>query len=497
MHSQVKSGDIKSLEWIPQGPARAQLRIRGASDKLLVLDGFDPRSRQRLSDALDTALEGRVALTDGTMAVGGGNWGEPTVVGKRLELHDPKGRPMCFLPLDGLAHLAYPGRGEVSLQYEADDTAGPEDEVLMEMKLWVPPEHPELKEQAKEMGEGKTAGEALQAAMAKVADLGGAESSGDLVAEIPESQALFLTPRGRYKIEMYPTAMRMVGKTYEYRLAYKSISRMYYLPRPSQTTADSTRVNVVISLDDPIRQGQQRYPHLVMQLDVVHAAIDVLASADARKSKYGNIPAKVEGELPKVVASLLRNITGKRIFKTGEFVSRTGHKAFRSALKGNDGLLFPLDRSFFFIHKPATSIRHSEILGIEMQRMGMGAAGVASRTFDMVIRCRGAGGEQGREYTFTSIERREHAGLVRFLRGKKLPVTTDEQQGTKGQRYQVAVGADDDDGPATGGAAAMQDEDEEDSDFEEGGGNESSSDDDEDEDDDGGAGGDSGSDDDE
>jgi len=219
-----------------------------------VLDGFDPRTRQRLSESIAEALGGSVALKDGTIAVGGGTWGEPKVVGKRLELFDAKGNPMCFLPLDGLAHLAYPGRGEVELQYEADDTAAPDDEVLMEMRLWVPPGHPQLAEEGKKAG-GKTAAEALQAQMAEVADMGGAESSGELVAEIPEAQALFLTPRGRYKMEFYPTAMRLVGKTYEYRLAYKTISRMVYLPRPSQTTADSTRVNIVISLDDPIRQG--------------------------------------------------------------------------------------------------------------------------------------------------------------------------------------------------------------------------------------------------
>lgn len=524
--AKVKAGDVRSLEWVPQGPARAQLRIRSAGDRLLLLDGFDPRTRERLTESLAACMEGAGVkeppqLQDGTMAVGGGHWGEPAVVGRRLELFDAKGRPMCFLPLDGLAHLAYPGRGEVELQYEADDTAAPDDEVLMEMRLWVPPGHPKWSEEGKlAAGEGessssssaadtpsaagKSAAEALQAAMAEVADLGGGESSGDLVAEIPEAQALFLTPRGRYKMELYPTAMRLVGKTYEYRLAYKSISRMFYLPRPSQTTADSTRVNIVISLDDPIRQGLQRYPHLVLQLDVVHAAIDVLASTEARTTKYGGIGSKVEGDLPKVVASLLRSITGKRIFRPGEFVSSTGHKAIRCALKGNDGLLYPLDRSFFFIHKPATYVRHQEVVSIEMQRMGMGASGVASRTFDMVIRCKGLGGEQGREYTFSSIERKEHAGLLRFLRGKKLEVSTDEDDGSRQQRIGAMLGGDDEDddgrraarggGGGGGGGDAMDDDEEEDSDFEEGGGEEDSSS--EDDDDEAGSGGGSGSEDD-
>ncbi len=43
---------------------------------------------------------------------------------------------------------------------------------------------------------------------------------------------------------------------------------MYYLPRPTMKGQDAVRYNFVISLEEPLRQGQQRYPHLVMQLEV-------------------------------------------------------------------------------------------------------------------------------------------------------------------------------------------------------------------------------------
>jgi len=141
-------------------------------------------------------------------------------------------------------------------------------------------------------------------------------------------------------------------------------------------------------------------------------------------------------------------------------------------------------------------VRHAEILGIEMQRMGMGASGVASRTFDMVIKCRGAGGEHGREFTFSSIERKEHDGLVRFLRGQKLEVLTDQDQGTRKERFGAAMqaaGVEDGEGA---GAAGMDDEDEDDSDFEEGGAGGADDDDDDDDDDGASGGGDSGDDDD-
>ena len=66
-------------------------------------------------------------------------------------------------------------------------------------------------------------------------------------------------------MQLYPTFFRMVGKSNEYTILYKSLARMFYLRRPSQGVA---RYNFVLSLNDPIRHGQQRYPHLVMQMEV-------------------------------------------------------------------------------------------------------------------------------------------------------------------------------------------------------------------------------------
>ena len=57
-------------------------------------------------------------------------------------------------------------------------------------------------------------------------------------------------------------------RSYEFKVSYKSVARMFYLDRPSGVTGDrSSRYALVISLDDPIRHGAQRHPHLVMQLE--------------------------------------------------------------------------------------------------------------------------------------------------------------------------------------------------------------------------------------
>jgi hypothetical protein len=84
-----------------------------------------------------------------------------------------------------------------------------------------------------------------------------------------------LVIRGRFSLELHGGFLRMVGKSSEFKVLYKNIARMYYLPRPSHASAETVRYCFVISLEEPMRQGQQRYAHLIMQLEVKHVDIPV------------------------------------------------------------------------------------------------------------------------------------------------------------------------------------------------------------------------------
>jgi structure-specific recognition protein 1 len=54
--------------------------------------------------------------------------------------------------------------------------------------------------------------------------------------------------------------MRMHGDKYDYKISYDDISKLYMLHKPDGVTAA-----IVISLEKPIRQGNQKYSHLVLQ----------------------------------------------------------------------------------------------------------------------------------------------------------------------------------------------------------------------------------------
>ncbi len=66
--------------------------------------------------------------------------------------------------------------------------------------------------------------------------------------------------RGRFDVDMYENSFRLRGKTYDYKIQYDHIKKFMLLPKP-----DELHTLITIGLDPPLRQGQTRYPFLVMQ----------------------------------------------------------------------------------------------------------------------------------------------------------------------------------------------------------------------------------------
>ena len=58
------------------------------------------------------------------------------------------------------------------------------------------------------------------------------------------------------------------------------------------------------------------------------------------------------------------------------------------APQSDDGYLYPLERAFFYVHKPPTLLVHDEIESIEFMRQGGGVLAASAKTFDLLIRMR-------------------------------------------------------------------------------------------------------------
>jgi structure-specific recognition protein 1 len=162
-------------------------------------------------------------------------------------LRIPAGQELAFLvsnktafmlPLANVANSNIAGRTEVSLEFPvpADRKSSRYDE-LTEIRLYVP--GTATKERGSDAGSEKSdnedeeevsAAQAFHDTVKEKAEIG--QVAGDIILSFEE--VLVLTPRGRYDVDMFPEFLRLRGKTYDYKILYGSISRLFLLPKDDQ-----------------------------------------------------------------------------------------------------------------------------------------------------------------------------------------------------------------------------------------------------------------------
>ncbi|OQR89448.1 FACT complex subunit SSRP1, partial [Thraustotheca clavata] len=398
----VAKDDIVSLLYSAMGSKQFHLKVSQKGGRTVRFTGLKQSDIDTIKKSVPE-LFGR-DLEEERVAAAGGNWGTMQFQGSNLNFMVQDQGIAMDLPLESISQCALPGKTEVELQFHEDDTIAGDEETLVEMRLYIPGD----------LEDGVSAESFKDDVLAR-ANI--SNITGKSIVELDESMGTFLTPRGRYAIELYGSFLRMHGKTYDYKIMYNNINRCFLLEYPN-----SVNSAFVISLEEPIRQGKQGYPHLVLQLarDDVH--IDVNLTPEEVKAYDGNIHERMSGALPQIVAMLFKYIIGKKVYTSGKFKTHSGDRAVKCAVKANSGVLFPLEKSFMFIHKPTTFIRYDDIDYIEFQRYAGQSGTSASRNFDLLVSCRAVGQEQAHETLFSAIDRREFPELSQFLTSKKLKI---------------------------------------------------------------------------
>ena len=258
------------------------------------------------------------------------------------------------------------------------------------------------------------------------------KTTGNVIVEFPDEKGTFLTPRGRYSIELYEWFLRMRGNKYDYKIKYDDISRLFLLPKP-----DEVHYAFVISLDKPIRQGQQRYQHLVLQTNKQPWEVTVNLDEDTLQKEYnGDLQPVMTGSLFNLVAKTFKVIAKKKVFIPGKFANANQQACVKCALRANEGLLYPLEKQFVFIHKPPVLIRFDEVEFVEFQRYAGGQG--STRNFDLSVTLTKDVGD-AKEYVFSGIDRSDYTGLYNFLSGKKIKIQNLEGVGMEEQRPSAPV----------------------------------------------------------
>jgi structure-specific recognition protein 1 len=382
----------------------------------------------------------------------GVNWGDAHFHGNLLSF-DADGQEEFTIALPDVKNCTKHAKNELIIEFHDDDTAQKTDDMLVEIRFVVP------------TGEGDKEVEnpfdLLHKKIVEKADI--SSETADVIASFEGLQ--FVTPRGKYNVDLHKKYIRLHGKSYSFKILYKSVSTLFLLPKPG-----GQHQYFVVSLDTPIRQGQKAYYHLVFQFDkattIKKEKPMSLQLDDKDLEKYADkgLKREMDGKMYEVVAKVFRALADRKLIGAGKFSSFSGDSAIKCSMKANEGFLFFLEKSLFFLHKPAIYMRHEEIKGFKFARTDNRAGG--SRYFDLMVLLK-----NGKSWTFSNINKNEHDNLVNFISGKGLNIENLKEMQEAAEAavsYATVVGGDDDDSEEDEDFIAdAHDSDEDDREFEE------------------------------
>ncbi|KAE8356177.1 hypothetical protein BDV28DRAFT_127528 [Aspergillus coremiiformis] len=482
----LDSSNVGAAQW-SRAAKGYELKILSRSSGVIQLDGFDQEDFERLSKAFKIWYGINVESRE--HALRGWNWGKAEFTKAELSFN-VQNRPAFEIPYSEISNTNLAGKNEVAVEFAlnadgADANAqpagstknrgrkaasGPDE--LVEMRFYIPGtvvktekgiKEENGEEENGEEGEEEEEGEEQNAAnlfyemLMDKAEIG--DVAGDTFATFLD--VLHLTPRGRFDIDMYESSFRLRGKTYDYKIQYSSIKKFFLLPKN-----DDTHTLIVLGLDPPLRQGQTRYPFLVMQLKLdEEISLELNMTDELMESRYKDkLEPRYEEPIHQVVTKIFRGLSGKKvIMPSKDFVSHHGHSGVKCSIKANEGLLYFLDKSLIFVPKPATYIQIENIAIITMSRVG--GAVSASRTFDITVSLKAGMGE----HQFSNINREEQQPLEEFFKAKSIRFKNEMSDDASALLAAALDNADmvssDDDGGRADRGSADEDEESIDEDF--------------------------------
>ncbi|RMX59619.1 hypothetical protein pdam_00010506, partial [Pocillopora damicornis] len=374
---QAAVADIESTSWLRV--ARGfELNVALTNGMQFKFEGF----KEADYDQLATFIKENFGkdLEEIELSVKGWNWGTAKFKGSSL-CFEVDEKPAFIVPLKDVSQ-ATTGKNEVALEFHQNDDA---QICLMEMRFYIPtPADNPTEDPVK----------SFHQKVLEKADI--IQAIGDAIVTIPDIACL--TPRGRYTMKVFPSFLQLHGKTYDYKIPYTSVLRLFLLPHKDQ------RFMFFVEL----------------------------------KEKYeGKITQEMDGPIYEIVSRLMKAVVGRRITVPGTFKSHAGVSCITCSYRAGSGMLYPLERGFIFVHKPPVHIRFDEISSVNFARVAGG--GGSSRSFDFEVETK-----SGVSYVFSSIEKEEYGKLFDFVSGKHLRIKNTGKVSSKQYEDELMPGSDED-----------------------------------------------------
>lgn len=158
--------------------------------------------------------------------------------------------------------------------------------------------------------------------------------------------------------------MQMLGTPYTFNILYENLDSAFLLQKGL-----SNKYAFVICLKSPIRVGNQKYQNLVLETnDDRETTIELNIPQEDLATKYTGLEQTMTSKLSSLFGKVFKGITGTKVLIPQKFEAARGGFSIRCAIKANDGLLYPMAKSFIFIHKPTLIIKFDDIAVVEFER---------------------------------------------------------------------------------------------------------------------------------
>lgn len=385
---QVQGSDIESIDWQRLG-AGYGLRIMMKTGSMYRFGGFQDDEQDRLSKFFKHHFDMPLGTRD--LCLKGWNWGTARFEGSVLSFDIDAKSSAYEIPLGNVSHCTT-AKNEVTLEFHQNDDAAVS---LMELRFHVPTDP-------------NSDTDPIQAFRNNVLSKANIiQATGESMVTFKELQCL--TPRGRYDIKIFPSFIQLHGKTFDYKIPLTTVLRLFLLPHK-----DTRQVFFVLSLDPPIKQGQTRYHFLILLFNKEEeTSIELTMSEEDIREKFEDkIQKNMSGPTFEVISRVMKAVVQRKITVPGNFTGHGGTNCITCSYRAGNGLLYPLERGFIYIHKPPVHLRFDEIACVNFAR-----SGGSTRSFDFEVEAK-----SGLVHTFSSIEKEEYGRLFDYVSDKKLRI---------------------------------------------------------------------------
>ncbi|KAF7144058.1 hypothetical protein RHSIM_Rhsim05G0106500 [Rhododendron simsii] len=406
-----------------------------------------------------------IAPKEKQLSVSGRNWGEVDLNGKCILFALVLSSPIQFVLLNFvgniLTFLVGSKQAFEQYPYTNDSFSWSQKDSLMVISFHIPNSNTQF------VGdENRPPAQVFRDKILSMADVG----AGGEESVVTFEGIAILTPRGWYNVELHLSFLRLQGQANDFKIQFSSVVHLFLLPkilvyshvhkaffgyfRIKLFQYDSRFVNllfhslsfvlqsnqphsfVVVTLAPPIRKGQTLYPHIVLQFEtdcVVESTLSM--NKDLLNAKYKDkLEPTYKGLIHEVFVLILCRLSGAKVTRPGKFRSCQDGYAVKSSLKAEDGVLYPLEKGFFFYPSLQLLFFMKSLLFFTINMLYLwegfdllhilfqidyvdferhAAGGSNMHYFDLLIRLK-----TEQEHLFWNIQRSEYHNLFDFISGK-------------------------------------------------------------------------------